>query len=94
LPTVAGVRSELAALKGVQVQSGPKPLTLPSGRAVKVVYTTASARSPVTGKHVTLAVDRYYLAHGGKEAIVDLGTPQGVDNVDAYRLMIESFRWR
>ena len=27
-------------------------------------------------------------------AVVDLGTPQGVDNVDAYRLMIESFRWR
>lgn len=26
--------------------------------------------------------------------VVDLGTPQGVDNVDAYRLMIESFRWR
>ncbi|MDX6504068.1 MAG: hypothetical protein QOE29_1193, partial [Gaiellaceae bacterium] len=23
-----------------------------------------------------------------------LGTPEGVDNVDAYRLMIESFRWR
>jgi hypothetical protein len=25
--------------------------------------------------------------------VVDLGTPEGVDNVDAYRLMIESFRW-
>jgi len=48
----------------------------------------------VTGKRVTLVVDRYYFAHAGKEAIVDLGTPVGVDNVDAYRLMIESFRWR
>jgi hypothetical protein len=37
---------------------------------------------------------RYYLARGGKTAVVDLGTPVGVDNVDAYRLMIESFRWR
>jgi hypothetical protein len=26
-------------------------------------------------------------------AVVDMGTPQGVDNVDAYRLMIESFTW-
>jgi hypothetical protein len=43
---------------------------------------------------VTLVVDRYYLAHGGKRAVVDLGAPKGVDNVDAYRMMIESFRWR
>ena len=49
---------------------------------------------PVTGKRVTLVVDRYYLCARRQEAVVDLGTPQGVDNVDAYRLMIESFRWR
>ena len=30
----------------------------------------------------------------GKHAVIDLGTPEGVDNVDAYRLMSESFRWR
>jgi len=45
------------------------------------------------GKRVTLVVDRYELAANGKKATVDLGTPKGVDNVDAYRLMIESFRW-
>jgi hypothetical protein len=43
---------------------------------------------------VTLTVDRYVLAKSGKRAVVDLGTPVGVDNVDAYRMMIESFRWR
>jgi hypothetical protein len=43
---------------------------------------------------VTLVVDRYYVGGSGRRAIVDLGTPQGVDNVDAYRLMIESFKWR
>ena len=48
----------------------------------------------MTGKRVTLIVDRYYLARGSRRAVVDLGTPKGVDNVDAYRLMIESFRWR
>jgi hypothetical protein len=58
------------------------------------VYTTQSAPNPVTGKRVSLTVDRYYLSAGGKTAVVDLGTPVGVDNVDAYRLMIESFRWR
>jgi hypothetical protein len=61
---------------------------------VKAAYSTQSAPNPVTGKRVTLMVDRYYVPHGGRVAIVDLGTPVGVDNVDAYRLMIQSFRWR
>jgi len=91
LPTAAAVSRELA---GVRVETAPASHRLPSGRAVKVVYSTQSAPNAVTGKRVTLVVDRYYLAHGAKQAIVDLGTPQGVDNVDAYRLMIESFRWR
>jgi hypothetical protein len=94
LPTTAAVSRELAALHGVHAESQPAALALPNGPAVKVVYSTQSAPNAVTGKRVTLVVDRYYLAHNGKLAIVDLGTPRGVDNVDAYRLMIESFRWR
>ncbi len=93
-PTVAAVSRDLAALPGTRVETAPKPFKLPSGPATKVVYSTESAPNAVTGKRVRLVVDRYYLAHAGNEAIVDLGTPQGVDNVDAYRLMIESFRWR
>ena len=94
LPTAATVRRELAALPDVKVESRPATHKLPSGSALKVVYSTESAPNAVTGKRVTLVVDRYYLAHNGQLVIVDLGTPQGVDNVDAYRLMIESFRWR
>jgi hypothetical protein len=90
-PTVGAVRTQL---KSVHIQSGPQHTTISGAPALKVVYSTRSAPNPVTGKRVTLVVDRYYLSHGSKEAIVDLGTPQGVDNVDAYRLMIESFRWR
>jgi hypothetical protein len=93
-PTVASIQRELAGLKSAQIQSAATKLALKGSQAFKVVYTTKSAPNPVTGKSVTLTADRYYLWHGGKEAIVDLGTPQGVDNVDAYRLMIESFRWR
>jgi hypothetical protein len=62
--------------------------------AVHVVYSTQGQPSPVTGKRAVLNVDRYYLGHNGRRVIVDLGTPQGVDNVDAYCLMIGSFRWR
>ena len=94
-PTPTSVRRDLGRLGSVHVQGAPEQLTLPSGPALKVVYTTESAPNAVTGKRVTLVVDRYYVGpRGGKLAIVDLGTPQGVDNVDAYRLMIQSFRWR
>ena len=72
----------------------PTATTARGKTLVKVVYSTASAPSPVTGKRVTLVVHRYYVPGSGKHAVVDLGTPQGVDNVDAYRLMIESFQWR
>src|SRR5438105_4410369 len=93
-PTPATIKRQLSALGGVRLTSGPAATTIHGAPALKVVYTTASAPNAVTGKRVTLTVDRYYLSHAGTEAIVDLGTPVGVDNVDAYRLMIESFRWR
>jgi uncharacterized protein YceK len=96
-PTTATVQSQLAALKsstpGLTV--GPvQAISLKSGPAVKATYTTQSAPNPVTGKQVTLTVDRYALAHSGRVAIVDLGTPVGVDNVDAYKRMIGSFKWQ
>jgi photosystem II reaction center protein PsbP len=96
-PTVAAVRSELATLKRssptLQAQA-PQQVTIKGKPMVKVVYTTRSAPNPVTGKRVTLVVDRYELAKNGRRATVELGTPQGVDNVDGYRMMIESFTWR
>jgi hypothetical protein len=74
--------------------AAPTSFALRGSSAVKVVYSTRSAPNPVTGKRVELVVDRYYVSHAGRVAVVDLGTPSGVDNVDAYRLMIESFRWK
>lgn len=91
--TAASVRKEVAGLHGVQVQSAPQAMTISGRPAVKVVYSTESAPNAVTGKRVKLVVDRYYLWKGDRRAVVDLGTPEGVDNVDAYRMMIESFRW-
>ncbi len=91
-PTVASVTHELAGLKGAKTSSTPTSVKLGGATAVKATYKTTSAPNAVTGKSVTLTVDRYELAKGGKRAIVDLGTPVGVDNVDAYRLMIESLR--
>ena len=98
-PTPASVAAQLTALKRRRRRSGSSATAdddaSAAAPAVKVVYTTESAPNPVTGKRVTLVVDRYVAgAAAAGVAIVDLGTPEGVDNVDAYRLMIESFRWR
>lgn len=93
----ASVKADLAALKAANASFNagpPTPTTLPAGSAFKVSYTTVSAPNPVTNKRVTLSVDRFYLSKGGKRAILDLGAPKGVDNVDAFRLIVRSFRWR
>jgi hypothetical protein len=95
-PTVASVTAEVAKLKAANpsLKSQPaKQFTLKGQPAIKVSYTTASAPNSVTGKRVVLMVDRYELAKNGKVAVLDLGTPTGVDNVDAYRMMSESFKW-
>jgi hypothetical protein len=97
-PTPSAVTAQLKVLAHTNPTltfSPPLPVQLPSGPAVKAVYTTQSAPNPVTGKRVKLIVDRYAVGGNGKRtAVVDLGTPKGVDNVDAYRMMIESFRWK
>jgi hypothetical protein len=93
-PTLAAVRSDLRRLRAVHILKPPAAITLSGHVALKVVYATVSAPNPVTGKRVTLVVDRYYVWTNRRHAVVDLGTPEGVDNVDAYRLIVESFRWR
>jgi hypothetical protein len=96
-PTVASVAAELAKLKvtnpTLKAQT-PKKFVLKGKPAIKVTYTTTSAANQVTGKSVVLMVDRYELGNRGRVAVIDLGTPTGVDNVDAYRMMSESFTWR
>jgi hypothetical protein len=95
-PTLASVGQELGALraKTPSLKAGvPSTDTIAGRPSVVVKYSTVSAPNPVTGKTVTLLVDRYYFWSNGRVAVVDLGTPQGVDNVDAYRMMSASFRW-
>jgi hypothetical protein len=95
--------SEASALAGIeQMQkadstvhsTAPERLTIKGKPVVKVTYTRQSAPDPVTGKRLQLTIDRYLYGKGGKVATVDLGTPVGVDNVDAYRMISESFEWQ
>ncbi|MEO7665024.1 MAG: hypothetical protein ABIV26_07835 [Candidatus Limnocylindrales bacterium] len=58
-----------------------------------LVYHLPAPPDPVTGKQVPSTIDRYYVPGSGSLGVVSLSTPDGVDNVDAFRLMIESFTW-
>jgi hypothetical protein len=96
-PTLASVTAQLGALSKKTPSltfTSAHTMSIGSSTAVKTTYSSKSAPSPVTGKRVTLRVDRYELADNGRVAVVDLGTPVGVDNVDAYRMMIHSLTWR
>jgi hypothetical protein len=94
--SAASVASELTRLRAAEPAlafTPPARIRLSAGEAVKSTYTTRSAPNPVTGKQVVLIVDRYELTGPGGRATIDLGTAKGVDNVDAYKKMINSFRW-
>ncbi|HEV7773894.1 MAG TPA: PsbP-related protein [Conexibacter sp.] len=97
-PTAASAASALARLRASQpplrVTAPAQVVMLPHGRAVKLSYSVVGSPNAVTGRRPLLLVDRYVYAHGGKVATVDLATPKGVDNVDAYRMISRSFAWR
>jgi hypothetical protein len=82
----------------LQAQSGFKlvkqdTLKVGSSSYIHLVYHLPAPADPVTGKQVPSTVDRYYVPGPNGLAIVSLSTPDGVDNVDAFRQMIGSFQW-
>jgi hypothetical protein len=67
----------------------------PRGKpGTKTTSSRTSAPDPVTGKRLRLLTDRYEYGNRGMVAILDLATPVGVDNVDAYRMISQSFEWQ
>lgn len=87
--------SDLPALQGQAGYTLVKQDTVKVGATTlnHLVYHVLSPADPVTGKQVPSTVDRYYVPGANGLAIVSLSTPDGVDNVDAFRQMIESFKW-
>lgn len=97
-PTVAGVKGkEVFALtrrvRAVRVQR-VRAVTLPAGDAVLVEYTSNSAPNAVTGKAVRLENERFLFYRDGRLFALTLSAPYGADNVDQWRRMSRSFRWR
>jgi hypothetical protein len=65
----------------------------PAGQAVRIAYLGDSKPDPVTGKVGTLAFERYYFFHKGKQVVLALSSPQGSDNVDPWRKVTSSLRY-
>ncbi len=97
-PTVTTVRAN----EVTQIQTTGRAVTvtnvtevaLPGGQAVLITYTSNSDPNPVTNKQVRLENEAYVLFKDGHAATVTLWAPQGADNVDQWRRMSKSFRWR
>jgi hypothetical protein len=87
---VPKLRSSVAGFRSPRVTS----LTRPAGRVVLVRYQARSRRDAVTGRTVVNDVERYEFWKSGHLVAVTLEAPRGSDNVDPWRTVTTSFRWR
>ncbi len=97
-PTPASVRQNQAAAllnspAAVQV-SKVEAVDTPAGPAVRITYASNSAANPVTGKAIRLEDEQYLFWNNGRLATLTLSAPFGADNVDQWRRVSRSFRWR
>jgi len=97
-PTVTGVHlTEMpqlaAATPGFQL-TAVSTVELPAGPAVLIAYTAQSPTNPVTGKTGTDDVARYEFWNNGHQVVLTLSSPQGADNADPWRTVVNSLQWR
>lgn len=97
-PTVDSVKKDYVGLlaqeeRAVKVDS-VKAVKLPAGNAIRIVYSSNSSPNEVTNKQVRLENQRFLYFKDGKLVALELYAPLGADNVDQWKLMSESFRWR
>ena len=69
-------------------------LTLPGGKGIHIVFRRNSDPNAVTGKVYRDEVEEYDVFAAGHLVRLDLFGPVGADNVDAYRTMSQSLRFR
>ncbi len=65
----------------------------PAGQVILITYQADSPPSPVTGKSVQQAVERYEFLESGRGVVATLAGPVGADNVDPWRIVTDSFTW-
>ena len=97
-PTAAGAAKDVVPAlersgRAVRV-SAVEDVSLPAGRAVRIVYASNSDPNPVTDKRIRLEDEDYLFHKDGKLATLHLAAPYGADNVDDWRMMAHDFAWR
>jgi len=65
-----------------------------AGSAVLVTYEADGAPDAVTTKVRRMAVERYEFWRNGQSVILTLSGAKGADNVDPWKIVTSSFRWK
>jgi hypothetical protein len=65
-----------------------------SGDAIRITYASDSTIDPVTGKRITLDVERYLFWHNRVLVSITLSSPKGSDNVDPWKTVTDSLTWK
>ena len=73
---------------------GVSEVKLRAGKTVKIAYDANSAPNDVTNKQIRQENERFYYAKGGVLVSLSLTAPKGADNVDQWKLISSSFRWK
>ena len=97
-PTVSSVRATTvhtlqASTLAFRLQS-IRAVKLAGGPAVEIVYQVNSPPNGVTGRQYRLVIERFELYRHGRGAVIALSSAVGSDNVDPWRIVSESFRWK
>ncbi len=97
-PTVSSARA--TSVPALQASSlafrlqGVRAVSLAGGPAVEIIYQVNSPPNQVTGRQYRLVIERFELYRNGRSAVVSLSSAVGSDNVDPWRTVSQSFRWR
>lgn len=93
-PTEGSAAADLDAKRYPDYQlQGGSTVTRPAGGAVLVAYHRTSEPNSVTGKRVTLDVERYSFWKNGTTAVLTLSGATGSDNVDPWKTVTNGFTW-
>jgi hypothetical protein len=97
-PTVHSVQATtVPALKAKSLAfrlQSVRAVKLAGGPAVETIYQVNSPPNGVTGRQYRLVIERFELYRHGRGAVIGLSSAVGSDNVDPWRIVSESFRWK
>lgn len=97
-PTVSSVTgSDVTKLQSTVSKFTPGEVTAErrtAGSVILVTYQGDSPQDPVTGKVVRDAFERYIYYSNGRRLDLTLSGPTNADNVDPWRIVSDSVRWR